>query len=192
MGKHGIGKYNSNGELLLALCSEFKLIVTNTVFKQKDERKTTWMHSSSGHWYMIDFIIKRCWDKIDIHSTRVMRGVNCWTDHQMLRSKVAFNIRQKHNKQGTGKPTMLVIAKLSTISHMESFEQEVLDSALAQWEEKESSTSDDEWAALQQPRYILTGQTENTRTGSTPTTRSYRLYEQKRPSRPESVSNQEH
>ena len=28
-----------NGELLLALCSEFELIVTKTMFKQKDERK---------------------------------------------------------------------------------------------------------------------------------------------------------
>ena len=41
MGKHGIGKRNSNGELLLALCSEFELTVTNTMLKQKDERKTT-------------------------------------------------------------------------------------------------------------------------------------------------------
>ena len=41
MGKHGIGKCNSNGELLLALRSEFELIVTKTMFKQKDERKTT-------------------------------------------------------------------------------------------------------------------------------------------------------
>ena len=49
MGKHGIGKYNSNGELLLALCSEFELIVKNTMFKQKDERKTTWMHPCSRH-----------------------------------------------------------------------------------------------------------------------------------------------
>ena len=45
----------------------------------------------------------------------------------MLRSKVAFRIRQKHNRQGT-----------STISHRECFEQEV-DSVLAQWVEKESS-----------------------------------------------------
>ena len=151
MGKHGIGKCNSNGELLLALCSEFELIVTNTMFKQKDERKTTWMHPRSKHWHMIDFIIMRCRDKMDIHSTRAMRGANCWTDHQMLRSKVAFRIRQKHNRQGTNKPTKLNTAKLSTISHRESFEQE-MDSALAHWE-KENSTPDEEWAALQQVVY---------------------------------------
>ena len=85
MGKHGIGKCNSNGELLLALCSEFELIVTNTMFKQKDERKTTWMHPRSRHWHMIDFIITRCRYKMNIHSTRATRGANCWTDHQMLR-----------------------------------------------------------------------------------------------------------
>ena len=36
LGKNGIGKCNSNGELLLALCTEFDLIVINTMFKQKD------------------------------------------------------------------------------------------------------------------------------------------------------------
>ena len=135
MGKHGIGKYNSNGELLLALCSEFELIVTNTMFKQKDERKTIWMHPRSRHWRMIDIVITRCRDKVDIHSTRAIRGTNCWTDHQMLTSTVAFRIRQKHNRQGTSKPTKPNTAKRSTISHRESFEQE-MDSALAQWEDK--------------------------------------------------------
>ena len=38
MGKHGIGKCNFNGELLLGMCSEFEVIVTNTMFNQKDER----------------------------------------------------------------------------------------------------------------------------------------------------------
>jgi len=33
MVKRGIGKCNSNGELLLALCSEFELILTKTMFK---------------------------------------------------------------------------------------------------------------------------------------------------------------
>ena len=41
MGKHEIRKRNSNGELLLAVCSDFELKVMNTMFKQKDERKTT-------------------------------------------------------------------------------------------------------------------------------------------------------
>ena len=116
------------------------------MFKQKVELKTTWMHSRSGHWLMIDFIIMRCWDKIDIHSTQAMRGVNCWRDHQMLRSKVAFRIRQKHNKQAQYNKTKY------TISHWESFEQ-VMGSALAQWEEMESSTPDEERAALQQVVY---------------------------------------
>ena len=49
MGKHGIGKRNSNGELPLALCSEFELTMTNTMIKQKDERKTTWTHPRSKH-----------------------------------------------------------------------------------------------------------------------------------------------
>ena len=75
MGKHGIGKCNSNGELLLALCSEFELIVTNIMFKQRDERKTTWMHPRSRHWHMIDFIITRCRDKLDIHRLQAMRGL---------------------------------------------------------------------------------------------------------------------
>ena len=105
MSKHGIGKCNSNGELLLSLCSEFELIVTYTIFKQNDERKTTWMHPRSGHWDMIDFIVTRYRDKMDIHSTRAMRGANCWTDHQMLRSKMAIRIRQNHNRRGTGTPT---------------------------------------------------------------------------------------
>ena len=149
MGKHGIGKCNSNGELLLALYSKFEVIVTNTLFKQKDERKTSWMLPRSRHWHMIDFIVTRCRDKMDIHNTRAMRGANCWTDHKMLMSKVAFRTRQKHNRQGTSKPTKLNTAKLNTISHRESFEQE-MDSALTQWEEKENSTPDEEWAALQQ------------------------------------------
>ena len=41
LGKYGFGKCNSNGELLLALCTEFDLIVTHIMFKQKDVHKTT-------------------------------------------------------------------------------------------------------------------------------------------------------
>ena len=90
MGKHGIGKCNSNGELLLALCSEFELIVTNTMFKQKDERKTTWMHPRSKHWHMIDFIITRCRDKLNRSpDAEVKSGFQNTTKAQQARDKYA-------------------------------------------------------------------------------------------------------
>ena len=86
MGKCGIGKYNSNGELLLVLRSELELIVTNTMFMQKYERKTTWMHPRSKQWHMVDYIITRCWVKMDIHSSRAMLGAIYWPERQMLMS----------------------------------------------------------------------------------------------------------
>ena len=95
LGKYGIGKWNSNDELLLALCTEFNLIVTNTMFKQKDANKTTWTHPRSRHRHMIDFNITRCRDKMDICSTRTMRGANYGTDHQMVKSRVISSIREK-------------------------------------------------------------------------------------------------
>ena len=112
LGKYGIGKWNSNGELLLALYTEFDLIVTNTMFKQMDANKTTWTHPRSRHGNRIDFIITRCCDKIDICSTRTMRGANCGTDHQMLRSRVIFSIRKKHNHKVAMKPVKLNTSKL--------------------------------------------------------------------------------
>ena len=154
------------------------------------------MHPRSRHWHMIEFIITRCRDKTGIHSTRAMRGVNCWTDYQMLKSKVAFRMQQKHNKQGTSKPTKLNTAKLSTIIHRESFEQE-MDNALARWEEKDNSTTDEQldssaagcvqhsqdisWQARQKPPELVRPQ----RPEATNT------YEQMRPSPPKSVAKKE-
>ena len=128
---------------------------------------------------------------MDIHSTRTMRGVNCWTDHQMLRSTVAFRILQKHNRQGASNPTKLNTGNLSTTSHRECFEQK-MDSALAQWEEKEGSTQtrngqvcrrriqhsqDIYWQARQKTPGLVRPE----RPGATDS------YEHKRPSPPECV-----
>ena len=131
VGKYEIVKCNSNGDLLLALCTEFDLIVTNTMFKQKDAHKTTWTHPCYRHGHMIYFINTRCRDKMDICSTRTMRGANCGTDHQMLRSRVIFCIRKKHNQKGAMEPIKLNTNKVRNTSHAESLVQE-MDNAFAQ------------------------------------------------------------
>ena len=76
----------------------FELIVTNTMFKKKDERNTTWLPPRSRHWHMIDIITTRCRNKMDIRCRRAMRGANSWTYHQMLRSEVALIIRRARDK----------------------------------------------------------------------------------------------
>lgn len=149
MGRHGIGNCNTNGELLLALCSEFELLLTNTVFKQREEHKTTWMHPRSKHWHLIDYIITRQRDRMDIHSTRAMRGANCWTDHQLLRSKISFALRPKCRKQGATIPAKLNTDCLRVNMHRLNLEQE-MDKALTNWRVEEGMTVDQTWASLSQ------------------------------------------
>jgi hypothetical protein len=152
MGRHGVGKGNTNGELLLALCSEFGLLLTNTVFKQKEEHKTTWMHPRSKHWHLIDYIITRQRDRMDVHSTRAMRGANCWTDHQLLRSKIAFMLRPKCRKQGAIIPKKLNTDKLRINRHQVNLERE-MDSAMVDWRVQEEMGVDQAWASLSQIVY---------------------------------------
>ena len=49
LGRHRIGNCSDNGPLLLELCSEHQLVITNTLFQQKDRFKATWRHPRSKH-----------------------------------------------------------------------------------------------------------------------------------------------
>ncbi|KAG7305516.1 hypothetical protein JYU34_009592 [Plutella xylostella] len=92
LGRHGIGNMNSNGQLLLSLCSQFELAITNTMFRLPTQYKTTWMHPRSKHWHLIDYALVRQRDVSQVHITRVMRGANCWTDHRLVITKLRLRL----------------------------------------------------------------------------------------------------
>ena len=110
MGKQGFGKQNSNGLHLVQLCNEF---IGNTVFRQKNKCKGTWMLTRQKHWHIIDFVITRKRDLQEINVVKVMRGTVCWTDHRLVRAKLKLKIRSKiHRKAIT--PKKLDVAKLQS------------------------------------------------------------------------------
>ncbi|XP_062862816.1 uncharacterized protein LOC134324867 [Trichomycterus rosablanca] len=72
LGREGVGNSNSNGILLLTKCLEHNLVITNTLFHQKTKSKTSWMHSRSKLWHLIDYVIVRSKDRHDVLNTRAM------------------------------------------------------------------------------------------------------------------------
>ena len=93
IGRHGVGRENSNGTMLLSLCSQHNLIVTNTIFQQATRHKTTWMHPGTKEWHMIDYAITRQRDVKDVHHTRAMCGSCTWSDHRLVKCKLALSIK---------------------------------------------------------------------------------------------------
>ena len=111
LGRHAFGNQNSNGLHLLQLCNEYNLVIGNTIFRQKNKYKGTWMHPRSKHWHMIDYIITRRRDLQDINSVKVMRGAECWTDHRLVRSKLRLKVRSRFHRKAIT-PRKLDVDKL--------------------------------------------------------------------------------
>ena len=128
LGPHGVGKLNANGLLLLTLCNEEELTITNSMFQLSDNRKVTWMHPRSKHWHLIDYIITRRKDVQDIHITRAMRGADCSSDHVMLRCKASFKLANAHRRQRSNTQKKLDVQKLSDPTIREALQEALAES----------------------------------------------------------------
>ena len=96
IGNQGIGSCNANGLLLLGLCAEFNLCITNTIFRLRTRDKTSWMHPRSRQWHLIDYVITRRKDLGMVLITKALRGADdCWTDHRPIFSSLRIRLKPK-------------------------------------------------------------------------------------------------
>ncbi|XP_063897949.1 uncharacterized protein LOC135118842 [Helicoverpa armigera] len=126
IGNNGVGNMNSNGQLLLTLCAQFDLTITNTLFRLRDKFKTTWMHPRSKHWHLLDYAITRRRDISQVHITRVMRGAHCWTDHRLLVTKLRLRLREPR-RPCRAKPISLNLDRLDCKDLQEKYQKGLTD-----------------------------------------------------------------
>merc|ERR1711867_199220 len=112
IGGHGVGRENTNGTMLLFLCTRHQLTITNTLFNQEEQFITTWMHPGSKKWHLIDYAITRNRDLHDVLHTRAMCGSCAWSDHKLVKCKLALKVKKPVNHSKPKTAPKLNVAKL--------------------------------------------------------------------------------
>ena len=96
----------NNGLRLLEFCAEHRLCVTNTLFNNKVEHKTTWTSLDGATKNLIDYVIVNRARKIAILDTRVYRGCKLPYDNKLAISKVRIKLKAYRKPAINKKPEM--------------------------------------------------------------------------------------
>ena len=94
MGHHGEGDITDNGERLVGFCEENKLLIGGTLFAHKSIHKLTWTSPDGKTQSQIDHIIINSKWRHSLQDTRVMRGADIGSDHNLLVGKLTLKLTQ--------------------------------------------------------------------------------------------------
>ena len=127
--------------MLLSLCTEFNLVLTNTSFNNTNKWIYSWSHPCSKYWHLLDYVLTRRRDITDLCNTRAMCGADCDTDHLMIRTKLKVVLKPPCRKTAAKLSKQLDVSALDnpdTARELASKLDAVLDAAPP----KEASSSD--------------------------------------------------
>lgn len=126
IGTNGIGNVNANGARLLSKCAEHNLVVTNTIFRQRNKYKGTWRHPRSGHWHLMDYIIVKKSQVAEVHITKAISYIENWTDHRLVLSEMSMKLQPRYREKVTRARTLrLNLEGLAAPEIRETLRQEI-------------------------------------------------------------------
>ena len=128
-GKHGVGECNAAGERFLEFCAVNQLTIMNTWFQKKHHHLTTWRHPATKAWHMIDYVVLRTEQRALCTDVQVMRGANCWSDHNMVRAKMRLCLPRRKRRGADVLP--IAVHTLQHSKTREAYEQKVTECLLS-------------------------------------------------------------
>ncbi|XP_039285273.1 craniofacial development protein 2-like [Nilaparvata lugens] len=102
VGKYGLGQRNARGEKLIEFCSQYKLVVTNTIFQHHPRRRYTWKAPGDVRRAQIDYILVRERYKNQVKNSRSYPGADVNSDHNlvMMHCELKFKaLKMRKSKQ---------------------------------------------------------------------------------------------
>lgn len=89
IGPFGVGDRNENGESLIELCEERRMVVGNTWFKKSENHKYTWRSEITGGRALLDYVCVQGRDRGRLLDVNVLRGAGRgMSDHYLVEAKV--------------------------------------------------------------------------------------------------------
>lgn len=133
LGKHGIGKMNSSGLILLEFCTQNRFTVMGSKFQLRNQFKSTWQHPRSKHWHQLDHVIANKSAKLGINVVKANIIADCFTDHRLIVCTCSFSLKKK--KKGEKPPVKPTITMTSEkIDLLQGYLNEKLPECSYTWE----------------------------------------------------------
>ena len=134
LGRHGVGRMNSNGLMLLDFCTQNSLTIMGSMFQLRDSLKTTWQHPRSKHWHQLDHVLANNLARQRIDVTKANLLADCYTDHRLLVCKCSFSLRRKRKgKKPPVRPTIKVTQ--DKINQLQGYLEEHLTNSSHDWDD---------------------------------------------------------